>query len=281
MNKEDLKTIRTYTSDMAEAIRNNEVSVAKIVIEEKKKREEEDYYYGNGASKKNKIFFILSGLIILSIAIFAIFWSTKKAEEKETLLSEQTENIKTFITYESIEKIDITNIEYEEDLLSKIKNGENNTSGVKAIIFTEKEGDVYRELNTYKFFNLLIKQAPGSLVRALQDKFLLGKNLNNQEKSSFLIFKTKDYNQAYSSMLTWENTILEDLEKLFEIKINDVQLYDKNLDDLIINNRDIRVLYKENGEILLCYIFINRDELIVANNLDTLKEIVDRVILRK
>ena len=40
-NDTDIKVLRTYTSDMADVVRTNEMSVIKIALAEKEKREKE------------------------------------------------------------------------------------------------------------------------------------------------------------------------------------------------------------------------------------------------
>jgi hypothetical protein len=58
-NQKDAKVLRTYTSDMAEAIRTNEMSVIKIALAEKEKREREESLQKAEGTNTTKILFLI------------------------------------------------------------------------------------------------------------------------------------------------------------------------------------------------------------------------------
>ncbi len=69
-NNTDFPTLRTYSSDMADAIKNKDMSVIKIAVAEKERKEkiepEEVAQSGNNSSKR---FFIAGGIILIIGAI--------------------------------------------------------------------------------------------------------------------------------------------------------------------------------------------------------------------
>lgn len=282
-NRDNLETLRTYTSDMAEVIRNNEISVAKIAMDEKKKREEESYLDYEPTNNK-KSFFIISGIILLIIAITTIYFVTKKSEEKNKVIT--TENkIDTIISYETSDKLDITNIKNKEEFVSLLDRNSNNKEGIRNFSLIKKYNDEERRVETEQLFNLIAYGAPMSLVRTLDNQYFLGEYLHGEKNSRFLVLKMNDYNQGYASMLTWEKSMLEDFGLLFRENYNkeDNEVGEAKIrwEDIVINNRDARILRGENNNILIYYLFINKDELIITNDIDTLKEVVNRILIKK
>jgi len=100
-----------------------------------------------------------------------------------------------------------------------------------------------------------------------------------------LIFQTTDYNQAYASMLAWEKTMENDLAKIFNMKLpvsadGTTQITsEKKWRDILINNKDVRVLYGDTGEGLIYYVFTNKNDFVITNNIEALKEIMNRLAI--
>lgn len=288
-NYKDSKVLRTYNSDVADAIRNDEGSIIKIALAEKEKRETEAIYKEAEGTKTSKVFLVIGGVILIVAAIVGSYFLFQKKKEKETPLPIPG-NIETFITYNTYSYIDITDVTNTVELLDSIKKQESTDSGlIKALFLERKINDTSEFLTSNNFLSLIKASTPGALTRSLPDKYLLGKysNLNStneQSKSAmFLILQISDYPQAYASMLDWEKTMLIDLYTLFSIEIiepDDDNLFEKPWKDIIVNNKDTRVLYKDNGEAILYYVFINKNSLVITGNLEALKEIITRLIIK-
>jgi hypothetical protein len=50
--------------------------------------------------------------------------------------------------------------------------------------------------------------------------------------------------------------------------------------DIIINNKDARVLLNEDGKPILYYMFVDKNNLIITDSIDAIKEIVSRLMLK-
>jgi len=108
--------------------------------------------------------------------------------------------------------------------------------------------------------------------------------LNTNKKTNlFLIIKIKNYNLAYAGMLEWEKTIIYDLFTFFRINIkgDNNKLLNKPFQDVIIKNKDIRVLYNEEGIGVFFYLFSNRKTLIISDSQNAIKEIITRLLIQK
>jgi hypothetical protein len=172
------------------------------------------------------------------------------------------------------------------ELLESIKqNSTQNTNGIEALFLVKQTENLTEYLTTNNFLSLVQATTPGALTRSLSDNYLLGKYVDQKlpnENNNFLIFQTSDYSLSYAAMLDWEKTMLKDLFILFNINITDLNnpIFGQPWKDLIVNNKDVRVLYGENGEGILYYVFVNKNNFIIASNIDTLKEVMERLIVK-
>jgi len=290
LNDHDIKVLRTYTSDMADAIRTNEVSVIKIALAEKEKREQEELYRKAEGSKFSKVLLVIGGIILIIGAIVGSYLLYQKKKADDTLKPLLMTNVDTFLSYDSKSYIDTTNVVTINDLLGVINQGSIGvTQGlINALFLTKMINNVPELITSKDFLSLIQSTAPDALTRSLTDKFLLGKysnpNAANERSKSgtFLILETTDYNQAYASMISWENTMLKDLFVLFKVKVTgtDDPLFEKQWKDIIINNRDARVLYGEDGTGILYYVFINKNDLLITDNIEALKEVTSRLVIK-
>jgi hypothetical protein len=285
-NDKDLKVLRTYTSDMADAVRENEVSVIKIALAEKEKRDREAIYKEAEGTGTSKILWVVGGIILIVGGIVGYYFLIQN-KKTNVVQPPTTTNVDTFILYDSQSKIDVTSATNATDLIAKInQSSQTNLSGIEALFLVKNINGVSTDLAAKDFLSIINSTAPGALTRSLFDKYLLGKFVDpktlNINSNMFLIFQTSNYSLTYASMLDWEKTMLRDLFVIFNINITDTNspLFGKQWKDIVVNNRDARVLYGENGETILYYVFVNNSDIIIANNIDTLKEVISRIITK-
>lgn len=286
-NDKDIKVLRTYTSDMANAIQTNETSVIKIALAEKDKREREQIFEKAEGSTFSKILLIIGGIILISGAVFGSYILIQKKKAGDTIVP-IIKNIETLISYDSQVHIDVTSATNITELSGLVKNNKNPNPGLINSLFLEKNISGSKELITSKdFLKLIDATAPEALIRSLSDSYLLGEYYKSPKitPSTFLIFQTTNYNQTYASMLTWEKTLLKDLFVILNMDLASTEnetgvLFEKNWDDIIINNIDARVLRGENGEAILYYAFINKNNLVITQNVLSMKEIMARLITK-
>jgi hypothetical protein len=283
-NKKDVKVLRTYTSDMADAIRENEVSVIKIAMAEKEKRDMEAEYKKAKGTNFSKILLLIGGVVLIIVAIFVASYIIQK---KKVVPIPPASKIETFLPYDSESDIDVTKATNINNLSGIIKNGEETKPGmIEAFFLMKKVDDVSLTFTSKDFLSLIQTTMPGALIRSLTDKYLLGKYSNgnavnvNDKSAMFLIFETTDYNQTYASMLEWEGTMLSDLFILFNIPKPNNSLIGKPWNDIVVSNQDARVLYGENGEGILYYAFVNKNNFIITSSQEALKEVITRILIK-
>lgn len=285
-NKENLKTVRTYMSDMADTVRANEISVIKVALAEQNKHAREDLYRKAEGTPVNKIFWVIGGMILIAGAVYGSSFLFKEKTKNSTFAP--TPKTETIISYDETSNIilkDTDNIVEKINIAKKKKGDELNRSGMLKFIVLEKEmGQIKERVGVTELFSRLKFSGPSSLVRSLSDSYMIGTYRKNEENFSpklFMVFQSKDYEFTYAGMLEWEKTMASDLYDLFEPKTTDTKskIKERVWKDLIINNKDSRVLFNEDNKPILYYIFTDKNNLIIADNQETIKEIISKLIL--
>jgi len=171
-------------------------------------------------------------------------------------------------------------------------------------------------LNTEEFMNILEAREPDALTRSLDSKYLLGVHKTKTSVEPFILFKTNDYEISYAKMLEWEWVLVPDVQDVFyknlgssqaflkyeEDAANDIPLiieqseqistttteinsqtttapkYEyRNFKDLILANRDTRSIIGADGKTLFFYSFIDRKNIILTTNIDTMNIVINRI----
>ncbi|MCE9517701.1 hypothetical protein K8Q96_01715 [Candidatus Nomurabacteria bacterium] len=280
-SSQNVKTLRTYSSDMADAIRDNEMSVIKIALAEKDKQSRNTIYRNPEETNIKKILLLIGGAIFIVGAIVGIYFIMKKNTENIAIEKQiETQNNKTFIPSDNQVVVDATTVTDINGMSKLIRDQIIPTDKIQSIklIFVNKDVDtVPTKLELTDFLSTINTTASGSLIRSLSNEYLIGTYQDSvQTPSLFFMFETKNYNQTYPGMLDWEKTMINDLSPFFNIDILSANkvILDAQFKDLIIANKDTRVLYDQNGKGVLYYAFVSKDKFIITDNINTIKKII-------
>ncbi|MEI6660381.1 MAG: hypothetical protein WCK91_03085 [bacterium] len=281
-----IKTVRTFSSDMAEAVRDNEISVVKVALAEQKKHEKNDMLKSAEGTPAKKILWVSGGILLIVISLGIYYILIRKNTEQSTPVVVQSVDIQAFIPYDQRANIDTTNTISETDISNSIHKEVGNIGkigGIKNIFINKVVAGKTVQLSSREFITAIGSTMPQALARSLPDSYIIGTYLPRGLGSSphlFLMFQTKDYNVAYASMLSWESTLLNDVFTMFGIDVSGEkkELFDEQWKDVILNNKDARVLYDKSGAPILYYLFLNRDYFIISDSQDAIKEVNSRLI---
>ncbi len=289
-NKDSLKTVRTYLSDMAETVRSNDISVLKVALAEQNKNERENIYRKAEGSSTKKVFWVIGGLILIASALYGIYFVTNQKTKQN--LPEQITRLEGIISYDETSTIEITNSNtLTEKIIANKKEASTliKDSGIKSLTINKDVAGIKEKISTKDLFSKLGFTAPSSLIRSLSDLYMVGSYVKNSSANVaenkpglFIILQTNDYEYTYAGMLEWEKTMASDMFYLFELntKENKLQVKDRQWKDIIINNKDARVLYNEDKLPILYYMFPDKNNLVITDNEDTIKEIISRLIIK-
>jgi hypothetical protein len=103
--------------------------------------------------------------------------------------------------------------------------------------------------------------------------------VNKSDKEFFILLKTRSFLDIFESMKNWENKMFYDLYGFFGIKISPdtKELLSKNFIDGRIANKNARVLYDQNGKIVLMYIFVDNNSVVITDSEEATAEIILRL----
>ncbi len=282
--KNDIKTIHTYESDMADAVREQQASIIKIALAEQNKKSREQLLGTATKAKSKNIFFIIGGIILVAGAFVGAYLLMSGAKTASVVAPVQT-NIQTFIPYDTSANIDITRSVGKEEIGKTITTEASKTgkpNSIKSIFLTKENDTGTAVIATQDFFTLINAQAPGALVRSLSSQYMLGTYQKDSASVPhlFIMFKTSDYSQTFSGMLAWERTLLDDLFTVFNVDVSGGKstLFGTPWKDVIINNKDARVLSDESGKDVLYYLFIDKNTLLITDSKDAITETTNRLI---
>ena len=289
-----LPRIRTYESDVAEALKKGSVSRADIALAEGKRRTapqggaaetatpshllriSTDLPVGNAVAQLpwRQIAFWGGGVVALALVgagiYYGFLWS-------RGALSSQTAPAQT-PTVETGAGLAIaageTRAGFIQKLTDSVEKATIPLNEVKLLAVTIEGAP----LSSEKLFAFLSASAPASLARSLGTPLSLGVH-SFRGNQLFLILPVRSYEYAVAGMLQWGNAILDDLGPLFKIKMSELALLPvaPALKDAIIKNKDARALFAADGYITFLYSFVDKETLLITTNDETLKTLLPKV----
>ena len=279
-------SIRTYASDIAEMLQKG-IATSDILLSEQKKNLAKTGTTKSpqeriSDSKNRKIILITTVFIILGISALSFLIFSKK----ESVSGIPQTDIPSIIFANAEKEILVTDLNRNKLLaeINKERIATNGTLGSITNLYLTEEIELGRRLvKTSEFLETIEAHVKGSLVRSLEGTFMLGSHIFDGNQA-FLIFNVKSFENALPGVLDWEKTIIDDLWPMFyNTKPNLTIKEDPEIgsikavfEDVIIRNRDARVLRTE-SETVLFYSFPNREHLIITTEESTLVEVIDRL----
>lgn len=273
-----IQPVRTFSSDLADAVREHGGSVVKIAIAENEKKQKE-YEEVSITSRKNIVFSTV-GIILLVGAIIAGIWiyeiKTKPVEIVQAPIPQQS-----LIFSESNQTINTTdaNAIDSAELLTSINAivaAPNIQSGtIKNIVITQNK----QRITASQFLDgIRAEHAPSDFLRSLSNEYMLGTYLYTNN-NLFLLLKGSAHDFLLSGMLEWEPFMLADLAPLFGIDATgtNTHLLDTKMSDVVLNNHDARAVLDMSGKPVFFYSFIDPNTILFAKNPKIITTLVSRM----
>ncbi|MFA5791994.1 MAG: hypothetical protein WC884_03065 [Candidatus Paceibacterota bacterium] len=274
------KIVQTYAGDMAEVIENDTEGLVKKIIHGEEQHEAEKRNL-SPLSKKNKILMFVSILLIIFALI--IFFSFFK---KNTNIVDVEKQFASLIFNDQNSFLEILGFKKEEiiqTVLNKINTTKVKVGGVEGIYLTEN-----KQIIGLRRFITLIKSSfsPGDNTLFINDNFLMGVVLSGLKSTSptagdfFILLKARSTADIFDALRKWEDNLLSDLHGFLGINISSDTnyLFNKNFEDNIIENKNARVLYDKDGQLVVMYFFADDNSVVITNTQNSAHEIMLRLI---
>ncbi|KKQ03300.1 MAG: hypothetical protein US12_C0017G0008 [Parcubacteria group bacterium GW2011_GWA2_36_24] len=265
--------VETYAEDMAKVLENDKSGIIRKIIYEEEKHEIEKRNL-SPESKKNKFFmltsllFILLGLVTLSYFMTTEETPTVSIERQLTPLIFNDKSI--FIEVKDLKKEEIAQVVSNAVKTAEIKDG-----GVEGIYLTENK----QILGLRKFISLIKGNfIPGANLLFIPDNFSMGV-VNAETKDFFILLKMRSLTDIFDAMHSWEEKMFFDLHEFFGIDVTAETKYllTKEFQDSIVKNKNARILYASDNQIVIMYILANDTSVVITNTKNAGEEIMLRL----
>lgn len=287
-NNEKTKRIRTYQSDVAEALKSQRTSIIQMVLSEQEKKRDAAEEVSPKQPKNMALMLISATLIATGVGAAGFAAWRYAAQQKEVGQTERALSIPSIIFAETKKGIDITGLSKDRvarAVSSEIASVDLRLDFIEQIYFAKDvagssealapEEKVQILVSASELFNTLESGMPESLARALAPDFFFGIHVFNGNQP-FIILRTDFFESAFAGMLKWESSLARDVLPLFGKTVTS-DLVVRPFEDVVIRNRDLRILRNKDGIIVLIYLFQDKHTIIIATADETIKEVVDRL----
>ena len=274
------KNVETYTDDMVKAIESDKGGLIKKIIHEEEEHEAQKKNL-SPSSKRNKLFMLISFLLIFLGFVILIFFVI--INDKINIVSTTPQATSIIFTDNTHFKIidGFTKDKIVETVFNQVNNSKIKTGGVEGIYLTENN-----KVIGFKRFNTLIKSnLTTEQINLISDNFLLGdfkSGLNSISPNTgdlFMLLRVRSFSDIFPVMQSWENKMLYNLGGFFGVNItpDTNYLFTKNWQDSIVQNKNARVLYDNNDQVVLMYVFINDSYIVVTDSDLAAREVILRL----
>jgi hypothetical protein len=306
MEEKDIeqKAIRTYESDIADAIQHRGTSQVSITLAEEKKRREDGVVVLNTENTpktprswgKNILKIVISILLLaagVAIAYYLYTISPLSIKQPSTpATNSPTLVISSIITPDLQKIIDVTG-KTNGGIINQIQNTYQPSllpnGGILELVIaaqasTTENGQttsVLTKMTGVQFISALGLVPPNALTSSLTNQWMLGiysataeTEASGSAPASFVILTTNFFQNAFAGMLKWEPTMGSDLSGLFGLQAS--QWSAGQFHDKVIKNKDAREFTDAEGNPLFLYSFVNNNTLVIAQSETALGEIITR-----
>ena len=244
-------------------------------------------------------------IIAIALILFVVF-SSKKIDTPVTFT-----NYQEMIFSNTTKEANLTGVskkDFVSEVLNERRTNDSQLGSITNILLFKYDVGTTRTITSSEFFDLLEVRLPFTLSRYIESDFMFGlHSVRNIEP--FLILKTNSFENAFTGMLDWEKNMERGLEPIFiqPLKSEPVNVstaqeetslgkmdggvgtttatttseefvnVKKIFEDMVVKNKDTRVIKDKKGEPMLMYAFADRKTIVITTNQYTITEIFDRL----
>ena len=268
----DNKLVQTYAEDMAEVIEDNKGGIVKKLIQEEEAKALEKMNLSPEA-QKNKIFIVLGAVLFLvALGVFSFLFITNKVGTTD--VAPQLTPMIFIDKAVSVEVALLTPEKIAQSVLNEAINTDVKYGGVEGLYLSSGG----KAVGLREFIRLI----KGNLVlgspELVDGNFLLGV-YSWETRSVFMLVKIRSLPDIFNSMRAWEAKMFNDLHGFFNMTVSSDTSYllTKSFEDGVIENKNARILYDVYGSTALMYVFVDDEHLLIANDIEAVREIIVRL----
>ncbi len=275
-------TLHTYAGDMATMVRDNEGSVIKIAMAEQKRREQEIRKEKIKTQTNMGVVFMLIALVLIGISI-PIANYLKEEGKKRAMHEEIITELATLVPSDSQTIIPADTLVSTEDVVNAIskERAKENKSLIESVFFTLGNDTTKRLLTSSEFLAKIGSSIPQGLKMVLDKPFMIGiyRSVGGSDPHTFFIFKITSFDQAVAGSYAWEKTLLDEFYPFLNIPAGEDKktLLEKNFEDIILYNNNMRVLTDDAKTPIMYSLFLNQNLFMITDSQDAIVEVAKRL----
>lgn len=236
----DVPTLRTYKGDISHTVTHDKITTAKILLAEQKKEERSQGIISETSIKRptNILMTILSVIFILA-GIGAIGYFGYTEVVKKTF-SPITVPASFLFIFDKEKFIDGTKDKYEiyadvEKNIQELSTLKDGTYTDLVFYKSDPKTEEKKRITSADFFALYEINLPTNIARSISQDFVYGIYKIDGRLEPFLVVGLVDYENTFSSMFIWEQTLALDIKDLFPTLKNLFDITKRN----IVTNQEI------------------------------------------
>lgn len=283
------RTIRTLRDDIAETVKQDQITASKIIAQEKALRQaaRAEKILQRKRKRERLIVFLSFTLIAVGmLSVVFVWWQKMEAKRPSAPITKDS-----IIFADRLIKIDTTELEQEGLKLAqkteyqKRQGALSDNQGISDLYFTQT---IYETIEEKTIEKTLILSANDYLTKATlvtdsfsrfaDDDFMLG-FLGYKKISPFFIFKTHNYKHLADAMLLAGKPIITELFSPFWTEDEKNLARNSFFRDITLKNYDLRVLKSEADDSVAGYVFLDEKTLLIFETEEAFLKILDAFLV--
>lgn len=293
---DSIRPIRTFRDDIARVLQKKKTTLVDAVVAEEDRaariKQAETPSVEVKRSMLSYVFVFVSALLVTGgLSAYGIYYFFGPTDITRVDVSD----VHSFVFVEEQKEFELFDDESKRDVFRRITVEKESAllslGSIEQLYFTrsiydEKLASTRKMLvSSAEFIAKSEFRIESSFIRDLSPEMTFGYHAFDGTQP-FLIFKTAFYENAFAAMLDWEPRMNEDLAPLFGDIVMETYMVGSStrtrpanmtFEDVLIKNKEVRMLYDKNGKELLLYGFPTPDIIIITTNQYTFTEIVTRL----
>ncbi|MFM7088800.1 MAG: hypothetical protein ACKOW9_04720 [Candidatus Paceibacterota bacterium] len=265
------KVVHTFSDDMVGALGENQSGSLRSLIEAEEAREKEREALSPN-TPENKMFIIISTLLLIFSFAGLVYVVWQRGDEVTTRESQ----VRSLIFVDRTQFLPIDNQNTEKSIstlrsamaLSTVKQG-----GIEAYYLTRAK----KVLGLDTFAAITLGSAPKDILD-LTDNFLIG-SARLSKNEPFILLRVRSFQDVFPEMILWEDKLFYDVHDLFGMPLGKENNYllNKKFEDGFVQNKNARILYRDNGIPALMYIYADDTSVIITSSEQAASEVMRRL----
>lgn len=267
-----ISPLRTLKTDMARAVKEEGISVAKVALAQQAKTRSQGATAKPATRPKSHLGSLVLILVLVLAGAGGFVWWQSYAPNQGSALPPSTAPTALIFAEESQELI-LPTTPSSADLREAIRGASSAGSWQVKQLYPATTGVALKWNQARARLGLTL---PDTLARSLEEGYMFGLIKQGNSASPFLLLKTKFYNNAAAGLREWEKTMPQSLFPLFHPQ--NPSIASPVFSDRLIRNKDGRRLVASDGQTVIFYAFLDNETILLTTNEGSFSDIFSRYL---